>query len=169
MYNYIVISLFLLLSSNTDSRLDYSYPSDDVKDMMLFQVNKLRSKGCYCGGKYMPPAQKVVWDDTLYKSALSHAREMKRKNFFSHFSANGLDIGDRLDGFGYPWQVAGENLGEGQRSFREVMGDWIDSPSHCRMLMNPKVEEMGVARYSIYWVQHFGKKLPKDTVRSRRK
>ena len=56
-----------------------------------------------------------------------------------------------------------------QKPFREVMGDWVDSPSHCRMLMNPKVEEMGVARHSKYWVQHFGKKLPKDTTRSKRK
>lgn len=169
MYNYIAISLFLLLSTYVDDRESYDYPSDDHKEMMLNKVNNLRASGCFCGGEYMPPAGKVVWDDILYKSALSHATEMRRENFFSHFSASGLDIGDRLDGFGYPWQVAGENLGEGQRSFREVMHDWIDSPSHCRMLMNPKVEEMGVARYSKFWVQHFGKKLPKGSRRSSRK
>ena len=169
MYNYIVISLFLMLSTGVDNPNVYDYPSDDFKDMMLYKVNNLRAEGCYCGGEYMSPAGKVVWDDILYKSALSHATEMKRKNFFSHFSASGQDIGDRLDGFGYTWQVAGENLGEGQRSFREVFYDWIDSPSHCRMLMNPKVEEMGVARYSKYWVQHFGKKLPDGTRRSKRK
>lgn len=158
-----------MLSTSLDRKLDSEYPSEDIKDMMLYKVNRLRIQGCYCGGEYMPPAQKVIWDDILYTSALSHATEMKRKNFFSHFSARGLDIGDRLDRFGYPWQVAGENLGEGQRSFREVMNDWIDSPSHCRMLMNPKVEEMGVARHSKYWVQHFGKKLPKGSRRSKRK
>jgi hypothetical protein len=30
------------------------------------------------------------------------------------------------------------------------------------MLMNPKVEEMAVARYEKFWVQHFGKRLPKN-------
>ena len=158
-----------MLSTSVDDPIEYSYPSDDIKEMMLTRVNNLRSEGCYCGGEYMPPAEAVIWEDVLYTSAISHAREMKKKNFFSHFSANGLDIGDRLDRFGYPWQVAGENLGEGQRSFREVMRDWVESPSHCRMLMNPKVEEMGVARHSRYWVQHFGKKLPKGTRRSKRK
>lgn len=169
MYNAIVISLIILLSAAVERERDHAYPSDDYKEMMLNRVNKLRAQGCYCGRQYMKPAKAVVWDDMLYKSALSHAKEMKDKRFFSHFSASGLDIGDRLDGFGYPWQVAGENLGEGQSTFREVMRDWIESPSHCRMLMNPKVEEMGVARHSRFWVQHFGKKLPKGARRSKRK
>lgn len=169
MYNTLVISLLLLFSTSVESDNDYVYPSDDYKEMMLDRVNNLRAEGCYCGSEFMSPVKAVVWDDMLYKSALSHAKEMKDKRFFSHFSANGLDIGDRLDDFGYPWQVAGENLGEGQRSFREVMRDWIESPSHCRMLMNPKVEEMGVARHSRFWVQHFGKKLPKGSRRSKRK
>lgn len=141
------------------------HPSEERKDLMVIQVNKLRSKGCYCGSEYMPPAAPVRWNELLYNSALSHAKEMREYNFFSHFSANGLDIGDRLDGFGYRWQVAGENLGEGQRSFNEVMNDWVDSPSHCKMLMNPKVEEMGVARHHKYWVQHFGKQMPKGARR----
>jgi len=159
----------MLFSNHIETKEAYDYPSDDMKQMMLDRVNELRAQGCYCGGEYMSPAQSVIWEDKLYISALSHAKEMKRKNFFSHFSASGLDIGDRLDQFGYPWQVAGENLGEGQRSFREVMRDWVESPSHCRMLMNPKVEEMGVARHSRFWVQHFGKKLPEGTKRSKRK
>jgi len=148
MYQYLVISLVFLFSSSLEKEITSDYPSDAIKEMMLTRVNDLRAEGCYCGREYMSPVDAVVWDDMLYTSALSHAKEMKRKKFFSHYSANGLDIGDRLDGFGYPWQIAGENLGEGQRSFREVMRDWIDSPSHCRMLMNPKVEEMGVARHA---------------------
>lgn len=168
--NYaIIISLVFLLSEPIERNVVFTYPSDAVKEMMLSRVNNLRAAGCYCGSEYMSPVQPVIWDDMLYESALSHAKEMKDKRFFSHYSASGLDIGDRLDRFGYPWQIAGENLGEGQTSFREVMRDWIDSPSHCRMLMNPKIEEMGVARHSRFWVQHFGKKLPKGARRSKRK
>lgn len=146
----------------------YNHPSESTKDLMLIKVNRLRANGCYCGGQYMAPTTPVVWHETLYNSALSHAKEMKKFNFFDHYGADGDDIGERLDRFGYRWQVAGENLGEGQRSFNEVLRDWIESPSHCRMLMNPKVEEMGVARYSKYWVQHFGKRLPRGMVRSRK-
>ena len=127
---------------------------------ILYEVNKLRAEGCYCGHRYMKPVEEVKWNKDLYKSALAHARDMSQFSYFSHYSKKGEDIGVRLDKYGYDLQVAGENLGEGQRSFKEVLFDWKKSKSHCRMLMNPKVEDMAVARFGKYWVQHFGKKLP---------
>lgn len=134
---------------------------------MLDKVNELRSKGCFCGRKYMPPVGPLVWNDTLYASAMDHATQMEAYDFFAHYSIDGKDIGARLDAFHYPWQFAGENLGEGQRSFDEVLYEWQKSRSHCRMLMNPNMAEMAVARYSNYWVQHFGKKLPTGAVRKK--
>lgn len=149
--------------------VDDVHPSEASKDLMVIKVNKLRMNGCYCGSEYMPPVDRVKWDELLYNSALSHAKQMDAYNYFSHFSPSGLDIGERLDRFGYPWQIAGENLGEGQLSFNEVLRDWMESPSHCKMLMNPKVNEMGIAKFDKYWVQHFGKRLPKGTIRTKRK
>lgn len=132
------------------------------------KVNKIRAEGCYCGRKYMKPTSPVKWNSKLYESALGHAKEMKKYNYFSHFSRNGKDIGDRLDKYGYNWQVAGENLGEGQITFDEVLNDWIKSRSHCKMLMNPKVDEMAVAKQGKYWVQHFGKQLPEGAIKKGR-
>ena len=134
-------------------------PELHTKEYMLEKVNTIRSNGCYCGSKYMPPVNTVNWNEVLYKSAENHAKEMAEFKFFAHFSKDGLDIGDRLAKVGYNWQVAGENLGEGQRSFDEVLKDWLDSNSHCRMLMHPRVTEMAVAKYDKYWVQHFGKQI----------
>ncbi len=128
--------------------------------LMLDAVNQLRSQGCYCGRRYMPAVPPLHWNDTLYMSAMNHAIEMHDFDFFAHYSKDGKNIGERLDGFDYPWQFAGENLGEGQTSFPEVLSDWINSRSHCRMLMNPNMKEMAVARYKNIWVQHFGTKLP---------
>ena len=132
---------------------------------MLESVNHLRAKGCYCGNRFMKPVHPVRWNETLYRSALAHAKDMSINEYFSHHSIEGEDIGMRLDKYGYQWQVAGENLGEGQRSFEEVLTDWKKSKSHCKMLMNPKVEDMAVARYGRYWVQHFGRKIKENTTR----
>lgn len=131
---------------------------------MLDRVNAVRDHGCFCGDQFMQPVGPVTWNDKLYRSAASYAREMSTHDFFGHYGAGGTDIGERLDGVGYRWEVAGENLGEGQKSFDEVLRDWKDSPSHCRMLMNPRVKEMAVARYDNYWVQHWGKELPPNAV-----
>ena len=152
----IIILTFFAFSSFTEVEREVVLEIENV----LTQVNRLRAQGCYCGSKYMKPVKSVKWDYQLYKSALAHAKDMSRNKYFSHYSKKGEDIGVRLDKFGYNWQVAGENLGEGQRSFNEVLHDWKKSKSHCRMLMNAKVEDMAVARYGKYWVQHFGKKLP---------
>ena len=117
--------------------------------LMLDAVNQLRSKGCYCGRRYMPAVPLLRWNDTLYMSAMNHAMEMHDFEFFCPLFQRWKNIGERLDGFEYPWQFAGENLGEGQTSFDEVLGDWLDSKSHCRMLMNPNMKEMAVADIKI--------------------
>ena len=161
--------LFILFTIFTANTVDYAVaPTDEAKAYMITKVNKLRAKGCRCGGKRMKSTSPLKWDDTLYESAVSHAREMNRYNYFAHYSIDGLDIGDRLDQVGYDWAVAGENIGEGQRDFDEVFGDWIKSESHCKMLMNPKVDQMSVARSGRYWVQHFGRRIPKYARRNRR-
>jgi uncharacterized protein YkwD len=136
-----------------------SYLEDQMA--MVNAVNEIRAKGCHCGRRYMEPVAPIKWNEVLFKSAYIHAKEMHDNNFFAHYNMDGLNIGERLEKVGYKWQVAGENLGEGQESFQEVLVDWRRSYSHCTMLMHPKVTEMGVARFNNYWVQHFGKKMEK--------
>ena len=138
------------------------FPANELdieKQYMLDKVNELRSAGCYCGRKYMEPVSELDWSNSLRESAFRHAKDMQIRRYFSHYSKEGKDVGNRLDEVGYSWEIAGENLGEGQRSFDEVFIDWIKSPEHCRMMMEPRVEEMGIARYGKYWVQHFGKQI----------
>ena len=138
----------------------YSQPPQEVVNSVVNTINDIRSEGCKCGKKYMKPVGPVIWSDVLYSTAASHAQDMLDKNYFGHISRDGKDVGDRFDEHGYKWQYAGENLGEGQNSFREVVKDWLDSPSHCRMIMNPDMTEMGLSKRGRFWVQHFGTKLP---------
>ncbi len=147
--------------------LDIAMPQNPglSKNKMLKKINLIRRQGCFCGSTYMRPTGPLRWNDTLYKSAMDHAKEMTRYKYFSHISHTGKDVGDRLLSHGYNWLVAGENLGEGQETFDEVMNDWLKSESHCKMLMNPKVDEVGMAHHGRYWVQHFGKRIPKGYVR----
>jgi uncharacterized protein YkwD len=137
-------------------------PGEDVasQQYMLEKINEVRQAGCYCGWRWMPPVHPLKWDDTLHASAKHHAKEMATHRFFAHYSKCGKDIGTRLSEFGYNWQMAGENIGEGQDTFDQVLDEWIRSWSHCRMLMSSKVDEVAVAKYKDKWVQHFGKKMP---------
>lgn len=153
MVKSIILILLTISLFETNNRVD--------RDAILHEVNTLRANGCYCGGEFQEPVGPVTWNETLYSSARSHAREMAKYNFFSHYSRKGKDIGQRLSAVGYPWKVVGENIAEGQKDFAQAMEDWIKSETHCKMLMDKRVDEMGVARHKKYWVQHFGKQLPK--------
>lgn len=152
-----IIYLFIFFLSSGFIPEDHNSVASE--SYMVTKVNEIREEGCRCGRKYMKPAPPIIWNETLEKSARSHAKEMSRYEFFSHYSKDGRDIGQRLIDHGYRWQVAGENIGEGQKTFDEVLVDWIKSKSHCKMLMDPRVTEMGVSKIDKYWVQHFGKPL----------
>jgi len=134
-------------------------------EYMIEQINALRATGCTCGGAYMKPVGPVQWNEVLVRSAGIHARRMHKHNFFAHIGPYGDDVGDRMEKVGYRWQYAGENLGEGQRSFNQVLKDWKKSPSHCKLLMDPNMIDMAISRYGRFWVQHFGKELPSNMYR----
>ncbi len=135
------------------------------REYIVEKMNRLRLNGCQCGSIYMDSVGPVEWNTILEKTAYQHARQMESYDFFSHKSQEGMDIGQRLDEAGYNWMYAGENLAEGQKSFDEAFTDWLESPTHCRMLMNPRMKEMGLSKFGKYWVQHFGTKMPPKTVR----
>lgn len=131
------------------------------KNEFLKQINQLRSQGCNCGTTYMPPAPPVTWNTYLEQSAAGHAADMARQRYFSHTSKDGRSLEDRvaLGGYvfnGYKSFAIGENIAWGQESIIEVMNGWINSPGHCKNLMNPAFKEVGVAENNEYWVQDFG-------------
>lgn len=161
-------SLFLSIMAGSWIIFSSFTPDKDFDlDYALQKVNEIRSQGCYCGSEYMAPTDTLEWNNVLERTAFRHAREMSRYNYFSHKSRDGKDIGQRLDEAGYKWQYAGENLAEGQKSFNETISDWLESKTHCKMLMNPRMKEIGMARYGKYWVQHFGTHMPPNTVRKK--
>ncbi|MFM2395196.1 MAG: hypothetical protein RLZZ546_3179, partial [Bacteroidota bacterium] len=151
--NNFVISLGALFLFAFNLPIMVQFKPIDGKMVMLSKINEARSKGCYCGRKWMDATEPLMWNDTLFKSALAYAKHLEKNKLFSHISADGKDIGKRLDEFNYPWQYVGENLGEGQDNFDEVMRDWLNSRTHCRMLMNPLMKEVAVANHKGYWVQ----------------
>jgi len=158
---FIILFFPVILSSQSRGTTDPRVS----QEFMVERINELRQEGCSCSGRYMPPVEPIRWEEKLVQSARIHAQKMHEYRFFAHIGPDGKDVGDRMERVGYRWQFAGENLGEGQRHFMQVLKDWIKSPSHCKLLMDSRMEDMGIARKGKYWVQHFGKALPKNMYR----
>lgn len=151
----------LLLVFTITRPIIYAQPKPESVSRVMSELNHLRAKGCKCGNEYMAPVQPLSWNETLYEVSRDYARFLFTNKWFSHISPNGKTLADRLDARGYDWLRIGENLGRGYDDFYEVLKAWIKSPSHCKMLMDPEVTDIGMSKYHDYWVQSFS--LPMQT------
>jgi uncharacterized protein YkwD len=90
-------------------------------------------------------------DGDLAQAARRHSADMARRNYFSHVTPGGEDLGDRLReaGYGDPgdgWR-AGENLGWGtgnRATPASLVDEWLASDGHRRNMLKESFRELGV-------------------------
>lgn len=126
------------------------------KTLILQLVNEARAKGCNCGGVEMAPAGPVTWNLRLEQAAYLHSKEMQDSSYFSHTGRAGSNAGQRISIMGYKWLAYGENLALGSLTEEQVVAGWLNSPTHCQVMMNARYKEMGVALVGNFWSQEFG-------------
>jgi uncharacterized protein YkwD len=81
----------------------------------------------------------------------AHTRDMVRQGFFAHTSPDGVTMVDRLRASGFirdeeSWSV-GETLAWGREERARpaaIVAAWLDSPSHRRVLLNPRYRRLGI-------------------------
>ncbi len=167
MIRFFPIAILLIILASPLSAQTYVESELDIAvESAVRQVNALRAKGCRCGSKKYGPAESVRWNTKLEKSSRNYAKEMFRTKRFAHVNRAGENVGERIDKADYFWQFVGENIGEGHTAFSQVFKDWILSPSHCKLLMDPRMKDLGIGRYGKYWVLHMATQMPKGTKRS---
>lgn len=106
----------------------------------------------------------LVWSDELAAVARLHSQNMAEFKFFSHRGLDNKLVSDRADQIKIGrWRSIGENI-----AFNRGFGDpvrkavelWLDSPEHCRNMLDPNWREsaVGVAKAadgSVYFTQVF--------------
>jgi len=126
----------------------------------LARINQLRAAGADCrsAGRFAP-AGALAWNALLTQAAAGHSQDMAAKNYFSHTSADGRALSDRITATGYAWSSIGENIAAGYSTVDIVMDGWMSSDGHCANIMNASFTEVGLAcvpgtagsSYSTYW------------------
>lgn len=116
---------------------------------VLRLTNKERAK---VGAAPLKPAK------DLDASALIRALELPKS--FSHTRPNGQKFNTVF--VSSKGHIVGENLAGGQKTPKEVVQAWMDSPSHRKNMLSKDFSELGVvyyyqpnSKYKHYWVQHF--------------
>ncbi len=90
----------------------------------------------------------------LNRAADAHSREMARRRFFAHSSANGASATARVRRFRRARRT-GETIAwtsaRGGRKARRVVRMWMASPGHRAALMTRAFRRVGVARRTGRW------------------
>lgn len=127
-------------------------------------INESRAVGRYCGSQWYPAVSPVVHNTKLARSSRRHSHDMGVRNYFAH-SYGKSTLKYRLKKVNYRWRAAGEIIAAGQPSPAGVVKAWIDSPGHCKNIMNPRYREVGSgfvivegSRYTKYWTVEFGRR-----------
>ena len=132
----------------------------------LTRINQLRAAGASCGARgAFAPTTALAWNALLTQAGEGHSRDMATLNYFSHTSADGRDLADRVNTTGYLWNTIGENIAAGYATVDSVMDGWTASDGHCANLMNPNFTEVGLAcvpgttssTYNTYWTMDLGR------------
>ncbi|HEY0823413.1 MAG TPA: CAP domain-containing protein [Ramlibacter sp.] len=131
----------------------------------LRRINAARAAGQRCGWRRMPPAPPLRWEGRLQAIAAAHSRDMARRNYFDHRSPEGREVAHRATAGHYKFRLVGENLAGGDRDVTGAVRGWLESPSHCENLMNPKFAEVAVAcvgrkgsQWGTYWTMVLGRR-----------
>lgn len=85
----------------------------------------------------------LKWDEALAQIAGLHSQDMFLKGYFSHFSPEGSDVGDRLLGNGIQYSYAGENLALAPNVQRAHVG-LMNSEGHRRNILDPAFRNVGI-------------------------
>lgn len=91
--------------------------------------------------------------DELKKVASLKLIDMQNKHYFDHISPDNKSLKDFLKEVNYNYIYSGENLAQDYFDSNSVVDAWLNSPTHRDNILNPKLDEVGVA---FEYVNHDG-------------
>lgn len=142
----LALPLGLLLLSAVAQSAPYQVLRFATNAAMLAEVNKYRTRPQRCGHVLYPAAKPLKWNKALRLAAYYHAYDMALYGYFDHVGRDGSTFTHRMARAGYgKFKSAAENIAAGTFDYREVVALWMQSPGHCRNIMDARLTEMGMA------------------------
>ncbi|MDP3278851.1 MAG: CAP domain-containing protein [Deltaproteobacteria bacterium] len=134
-----------------------------LEDEVLVLVNQHRARGANCGGTNYPPVAALAGNEILRGTSRAHSTDMATRRYFDHNTPEGRTPFQRMMAAGYNSSPMGENIAAGNGTAAATVTQWMNSPGHCRNIMNGGFRAMGVgyaanpsSQYRHYWTQNFG-------------
>lgn len=124
-------------------------------------TNEARKIARQCGETSHNAVGPLQINAQLNLAAQGHSEDMYRRNFFEHENPDKESPTDRMRAAGYNGRTTGENIAMGQPTPKAVVDAWLNSPGHCRNIMNGSYTEIGIGFFKTgnkgpWWTQNFG-------------
>lgn len=84
-------------------------------------------------------------DNTLSMAAAKKAQDMFMKNYWAHISPDGTTPWQFIEGSGYVYLFAGENLAKDFADSHGVVAAWMASPTHKDNILKSEYQDIGFA------------------------
>lgn len=111
------------------------YSIDETSEQQMFNfINQERVKF---------GVKPLVWNESQATVGRNHSQDMFERGYFSHYSPEGKDVGNRLEESGIAYTYAGENLALAPDVTRAHTG-LMDSPGHRRNILDPAFGQIGI-------------------------
>jgi len=85
----------------------------------------------------------LTWAPEIVPVSRAHARDMWERQYFSHVSPEGADVGDRLIAGGISFKIAGENLAMAP-TLATAHNGLMNSEGHRRNILDPEFGKVGI-------------------------
>lgn len=107
---------------------------EKAETLMFAKVNEERKKLAIT---------ELVWEPNLVPVGRAHATDMWKRSYFSHYSPEGKDVGDRLNEANIKYSFAGENLALAP-TVQTAHTGLMNSKGHRENILEPKFKKIGI-------------------------
>jgi uncharacterized protein YkwD len=142
-----------------DAVADWQAQWSTYEQEVLDLINQERALGADCSSAgSFEPAGPLTMNAALRCAARVHSMDMAGRDYFDHYTPEGIGPGERIDDAGYSGSAWAENIAWGYATPEAVVAGWMNSDGHCANIMNPNLTETGVGYYAgSLWTQTFGR------------
>ncbi|GHF31562.1 uncharacterized protein YkwD [Deinococcus metalli] len=133
---------------------------------MLSGLNEARRQGQRCGDTLYPGVGPLTADATLAQAATQQVTELPQYNYRGHVNpVTGSTPPTRAQAAGWPDAEVAETLAYDALTPDEAVRALLDSPPHCRIIMDARWRRVGVDEnnglpgtvFTTYWAQVYGR------------
>ncbi len=116
---------------------------NDIQNLTIDEASETQMLQMVNAERAKVGADPLVWNPSVVPVARAHAKDMWERHYFSHYSPEGKDVGDRLNAAKVSYSLAGENLALAP-TLQTAHTGLMNSEGHRENILEPRFKKLGV-------------------------